>query len=172
MKTLRICSVLPGLCLLLASCFSEEEGTGTADIVKVGDALPAFSVTTTEGATVSPATLAGRPAVIAFFTTTCPDCRRELPVLQEVYEEMGGVAAFVCIGREEEASVVEAYWRDNGLTLPCSPQADRGVYGLFALRTVPRLYVADAQGTVRNVFVESASKDRLAAAIRQAVGGE
>jgi len=172
MKTLRMYFLLLAGCLWLAACFSEEETAGSAEIVKPGDALPDFRVTTTGGWEVSPAALRGRPTVLVFFNTTCADCRRELPVVQEVYEETGGGAAFVCIGREEEAATVEKFWADNGLTLPCAPQAGREVYALFARRTIPRLYVADARGIVRSVFVESVSKSKLLEAIRLASGGE
>lgn len=169
MKTLRLFALLLTACLPLCSCISEEdEGAETADIVRVGDPLPAFSVQTHTGAHVSPATLAGRPAVIVFFSTTCPDCRRALPAVQQVYDACKAVAAFVCIGREEAAETVAAFWRDNGLTMPYSPQPDRSVYALFARQTIPRVYVAGADGRVRNVFVEELNAPMLQEAIRHA----
>jgi len=173
MKMLRPFILLLIACLAFCSCLKEEDyGAEAADIVRVGDPLPAFSIRTHAGEEVSPAVLAGRPAVIVFFSTACSDCRRELPAVQRVYEADKALAAFVCIGREEAAETVAAFWRENGLTMPYSPQPDRSVYALFARQTIPRIYVADAKGQVRNVFVEEFTEAMLHEAIRQAVADE
>lgn len=170
-----------------SACSITEDATDDvpADIVTVGQQLPAFSVVTTDGRTVTSDSLLGRPAVICFFTTTCSDCRKALPVVQQLYEEWGeatgeqsatageqsatigeqsamtgeqsAVVSFLCIGREQAADAVSDYWASQGLTLPVSPQSDRAVYSLFARRSVPRVYVVDAAGVVRNTYVESVS---------------
>lgn len=163
-----------------SACSITEDATDDvpADIVTVGQQLPEFSVVTTDGRTVTTDSLLGRPAVICFFTTTCSDCRKALPVVQRLYEEWGEAAgeesamtgehgtiageqsaavSFLCIGREQTADVVSDYWASQGLTLPVSPQSDRSVYSLFARRSVPRVYVVDAAGVVRNIYVESVS---------------
>lgn len=168
MKILRTFILLLAGCLPLSSCLTDEEEAEGDDIVKAGDLLPAFSVRSDSGEEISPGILSGRPAVIVFFSTTCSDCRRELPVVQRVYEETKTTAAFICIGREEAAEDVAAFWQDNGLTLPYSPQPDRSVYNLFARRTIPRAYVADATGRVRQVFVEEIPGTALLEAIRAA----
>ena len=108
-------------------------------------------------------------AVIAFFTTSCPDCRRELPKLDALYRSYGSDSvAFVCISREEGRAGIEAYWRENGLTLPYSAQEDREVYELFAGSGVPRVYVSSPDLVVRKVYDDDpiAGYDELAADIR------
>ena len=90
----------------LVSCFTEEEvSSGQADIITVGQKLPDFSVRMDDGTLVSPASLSGKPAVIVFFHTGCSDCRKELPVVQRVYDECSSQASFVCISRAEEEVV-------------------------------------------------------------------
>lgn len=185
MRNLRLFWSHTCLALLLvaagfSACSITEDATDDvpADIVTVGQQLPEFSVVTTDGRTVTSDSLLGRPAVICFFTTTCSDCRKVLPVVQQLYEEWGeatgeqsatageqSVAAgeqsatvsFLCIGREQAAEAVSDYWESQSLTLPVSPQSDRAVYSLFARRSVPRVYVVDAAGVVRNIYVESVS---------------
>lgn len=152
------------VCLLLASgCVTDagSEAPDSGDVVQVGQSLPAFSVTLSDGTSVSDLSLRGRAAVIVFFHTTCRDCQRELPELQAVYDELQPQAHFVCISRAEPAADVSAYWSDHNLTLPYSAQTDRVVYNLFARHTIPRVYVADAGGTVRACFVEQVDTDSL-----------
>ena len=38
--------------------------------------------------------------------------------------------------------------------MPYSPQPDRRVYSLFAPRLIPRIYVSDAQGIIRHMYVD------------------
>lgn len=155
------------LCLAfgLSSCVSDEK-TDYGPSLAVGEQLPAFRVWLSDGSEVSDQSLRGKPGVIVFFTTTCPDCRRAMPGIEEVYRVWKTQAQFVCIGREETAGKVSAYWQEQGYTIPWSAQEDRTVYELFASRYVPRVFVFDAQGTVRASFVEEVDTVQLQQALR------
>lgn len=148
-------------CVLVAvcsfSCVDDKEEEGQSDIVTVGDILPDFSVTMNDGRVLGRDGLQGAPTVILFFNTSCEDCRKELPVVQKLYENYGmdGRVVFVAISREQGRESVQRYWAENGLSLPYSAQADRKVYNLFARTAIPRLYVVDAGLAVRAVFTDS-----------------
>ncbi len=151
-----------------ASGLNHKDGKGD-EIVTVGQVLPNFSVSLPDGTEIAASSLKGKAAVIVFFNTACIDCRRELPVLQELYQEFGKDVTFLCISREEAAESVAAYWQQNALTLPVSAQVDRAVYSLFAQRTIPRVYVCNTEGVVSKVFVEKASRKKLRKAIVKAM---
>ena len=155
--------------LLAVSCITEGKHVSTdeSNLVNVGQKLPDFSVTLTSGTEINTASLTGRPAVIVLFNTGCSDCRRELPVVQQLYEKYADRVSFVCISREEGREAVVQYWNDNHLTLPVSPQDDRQVFSLFALRSIPRVYVSDASLTVRTVFAERVNEKRLRTSIEE-----
>lgn len=138
---------------LLTACITEDAASDSGDIIRPGQQLPDFTATLSDGTTVSPSSLAGKVAVIAFFNTTCSDCRRELPVVQQIHEAYpADQVAVVCISRAQGEADVGTYWEKEGLTLPYSAQNDRGLYNLFARIGIPRLYIADRSGTVRHVF--------------------
>ena len=100
----------------LASCIKDRIPQG-ADL-EIGERLPEFSVTMNDGSTVSTADLLGDISCIVFFHTGCPDCRKTLPLIQELYDRYGnGTARFVCISREEGAGPVAEYWSANGYTI-------------------------------------------------------
>lgn len=119
--------------------------------VRVGDRLPEFSVTMNDGRVVRSSELKGKPSVIVFFATTCKDCQRELPLINERYRQYGEDTIFVAISREQTADEVLSYWTRNALTIPFSAQSDRSVYSLFATSGIPRIYTSDADGIVRNI---------------------
>lgn len=142
MKHIYLIALL--LLAVISACTSDPEPDSR---VKVGDSLPWFSVVMNDGRTVTPATLLGHEAVIVFFNTQCPDCRRELPLLQARYDAYSEVE-YVCISRGEGSQSISQYWADNGLTLPWSAQPDRKVYNLFATSGIPRTYTVSPAGLV------------------------
>ena len=131
--------ILRTLILLIACVFSgcinddSPEPEGGMWSLQVGDRCPEFSVLTDKGG-----------AVIIFFNTSCSDCQRELPKMQQIYEQYlqdASSVQWVCIAREEDANSIAAYWEKHGLTMPYSPQTDRKIYNLFANSEIPRVYV-------------------------------
>ena len=157
MKT-KVLYALWGCLGLFCACISEKESDEPrADVVHVGDSLPDFSVEMDNGKVVASRNLRGKVAFIVFFNTSCTDCRKELPVVQQVYDRYGdnGRMEFVPVSREEEAASVRRYWAEHGLTLPFSAQVDRAVYNLFAFSSIPRIYITDTASVVRYVHKDS-----------------
>lgn len=136
--------------LLLCSCVNDDV-SDPVSLIRVGDLLPQFSVDMSDGRTVTSEDLRGSRSLIVFFNTVCADCRQELPVIEGFHRMIPSVEV-VCIARDEKACDIERYWRENGLTLPYSPQPDRRIYNLFASEGIPRLYAVDTDLRVIAVF--------------------
>ncbi len=158
-----------GIGFMTACNLNKTTTGGKDDIVTAGQMLPDFSVTLADNNEIATANLKGKPSVLVLFSTTCIDCRKELPAIQRLYDEKNAQVNFLCISREQPENEVSDYWKANKLTLPYSPQTDRRVYSLFAKRTIPRVYISDKTGRVRTVFVEKASYKKLRAAINESM---
>ena len=144
--------------LLMMGCSSIEDQEEVTERVNVGDRVPSFTIdVVSDGihSTFSTAQLTGE-TVIVFFNTTCPDCQRDLPKLNQYYLKHKSEKGFqmVAISREEGETSVAAYWKDNGLQIPYSAQNDRHIYELFASSIIPRIYFVSAKGIVTRVFIE------------------
>lgn len=133
--------IVAALSCALAGCVTEDEPEG-ADL-HVGDRVPEFSVTLDDGRVFGTSLLKSGTGHILFFNTDCPDCRRELPVMQKLYDSLPEQekARFACVARDEDDATIAAYWKTNSLTMPYSAQPDRQVFNLFATYTIPRLYI-------------------------------
>ncbi len=141
----KILMLLASLILCITSCVTEKERPEW--FLQPGDRLPQFEVTTISGERVGSADSYSAELVIVFFNTTCPDCQRELPVLQKQYEENmmlpeGERSQYICISREEGASDIEHFWQKEHLTLPVAAQEDRKIYSKFASVGIPRIFYA------------------------------
>lgn len=53
--------------------------------------------------------------MIVFLNTNCPDCRKDLPVIQKIYGDFRSMALVVCISLVYGRSEIEEYWSDNNL---------------------------------------------------------
>ena len=136
-------------------CVTDDDPKGPS--LQVGDPLPQFSVTLNNGVEISTANLKGKVPVIVFFNTGCSDCRQELPVIQQLwdnYKENSNVVIAV-IAREETKEEIQKYWAENGLSMPFSPQDNKEVYNLFAPSVIPRIYIADKSGIITATFDDS-----------------
>ena len=160
-RILSTIAIFIGFVLMVTSCVKDEEGT----IIGVGDEVPFFSVTLSDGSSVSSESILGSPSVIVFFNTSCPDCRQELIAIQKVYDIYKSFVDFVVISRNEGDSSIQKYFASHDLTMPYSAQKDRSVYTLFAKSLIPRVYVSDNGGVVKFVHDDSpiASSDELKA---------
>lgn len=156
-KILATLLALLTMSTLLHACRPDEQPTYRS-LVSVGDAVPEFSVVMSDGRTLSTTALKGSVAVITFFNTTCSDCRRFLPILNECYRSCQNAPApvaqteFLTISRQQTEAQVEAYWKQQKFQLPYCPQDDRTLYARFATGVIPRVYVVDRNGRIAALF--------------------
>lgn len=162
MKKIIPLTLLLALCLLPHLLHAQKDGS----LLHTGDALPDFSCVLNDGRPVTTDSLKGRPSLIAFFNTSCSDCRKELPVLQEIYDQWRPYIYIICVSRTESEASIEAFWKKQQLSLPYSAQTDRSIYSLFAQRGIPKLYISDSSGTICQMFSEKVSRRKLLKAIK------
>ncbi len=132
------------MAVAMVSCISEgkDEVAGDGTIVNVGDLVPAFTV----GDFVSPQDFEGRKSLLVLFNSGCPDCQREMPVIDDACRQFSDLQA-IAISRGETL----AHW---DYVMQYYPDPERAVYNLFAEHTIPRVYLIDEQGIVKWMAIE------------------
>ena len=150
----QVILILTILCALLCTTGCIKDKVEGADL-KVGDELPDFSVVMNDGTIVTDESLKGSVSCVMFFNTSCPDCQRTLPEVQQVYNKFApkGVL-FALISREQTAALIEPYWTERGYDMLYSAQADRAVYNKFAQSRIPRVYICDKDGIIRYIYTD------------------
>ena len=134
--------------ILTASCVKEH----TATPLQPGDQLPDFSVITLTGQTAGKDILAGKPSAIILFSTTCPDCHRQLPEMELMHAAAGEAVGVLAIARDEGREAVASFWNSAGLSMDVAAPGNRQVYDLFdrgSRSGVPLVYLADENGVIK-----------------------
>lgn len=139
-KTYILHLLLSVAVVLLSACINDDDdGEVSVSLVNVGDRIPDFSLSDADGRTVSSSSLSGRIFVLNFFDTGCPDCQRELQVLQRLYDQWGERVPILNVPRSQTKDELLAYWRQAGLSMPFYLPADKELYYRFAKKTIPVL---------------------------------
>lgn len=131
--------------LALSSCISDNDNIETINHVVVGNNVPEFETPELK----SPDDFRDRKTLLVLFTTTCNDCRRDMPFAEYAYGQLKSEGLnVVTIGRDETTQTINDYWNELGLSMPFLPDTDRAVFNLFANQTVPRFYLVNESGTI------------------------
>jgi peroxiredoxin len=120
----------------------------TANLLKVGDDMPEFTLTTLDGKKVTSDDLYGKVVLINFFATWCPPCNQELPLVEkEIWAKYKDNKDFILliVDREEKPDVVRKHIEKKGWTMPFYLDEKKEVYSIFANRFIPRNYLFDKQ---------------------------
>ena len=186
---LKLKKMIPWLLLLaglvmMGGCLSPtEEPTVTPTTTNVD--LPTPASTATDTLALPPAPIPGRPApdftlpdlagnelrlsdlkgqvvLVNFWTTWCPNCRRELPALSTVYQDLkdqGFVIVAVDLG--EPAQQVAAFVEEHQLPFPIVLDSDGGVAQQYRVQGVPTSFVIDREGIIREIHIGAKDEDTI-----------
>lgn len=141
--------LLTSLLALLAFVGNAQEDD--ADIVKVGDAMPSFTIVSDDGSQLRSASLKGKVILVNFFATWCPPCQKELASVQRTlwpkYKDNKDFVLLV-IGREHSDADLRKYNEKKGFDFPLRPDKDRAIFGAFAKSLIPRSYLVGKDGKI------------------------
>lgn len=144
------------LIMIFVSFTSFGQGSKEADIIKKGDAMPAFTLHSTVNGTVDSADLKGKVVLINIFATWCGPCQEELAEVQQTlwpkFKDNKDFKMLV-IGREHTDEQLTAYNKRKGFTFPLYPDPKREVTSKFATSMIPRSYLIDKEGKVMEASV-------------------
>ncbi len=106
--------------------------------------------------------LLGQPTVLSFWTTWCPYCRRQTPVLVDAYQQYADQGIrFVGIDVKENQEVVETYLTQHGIAYPIALDHDGQVASSYEVRGFPTTYFLDAEGKIIAQQVGALSAEKL-----------
>lgn len=115
----------------------------------LGSPAPAFSLPEPDAGQVDLASYAGRPVLLVFWTTSCPICQRELPMLNRMEPEFrtkGISVVTICLGNQDET---REYLNSNRIALKTVYDEHGKVGRAYRVGGVPKLVLIDKEGKVK-----------------------
>jgi len=130
---------------------------------KLDKALPKFKRPTMDGRKIDTGR-GGNVTVVKFFAKYCKPCKKTLPEAQALSQQYGDVA-FIGIAEDEYQKDVVEMIKTYNLTFPIVHDRGNVLAGRFRVTQLPATFVADAQGQIRWVSIESSKDGDLESAI-------
>lgn len=149
---------------LFSACVKDKDKPEEmVNYVNINDKLPEFTVKNVDGEELRSQDFAGRVTLLVFFITTCPDCQRELPKIEQVWQDFKDNPDFrlVTIARAEKADVISQFWEKHQFDMRFYLDPDRQVFSLFANNTIPRIYLVNRENVVTWMAIEEMSLTAL-----------
>ncbi len=103
-----------------------------------------------DGSRFAMANLSGKPAVLYFWATWCPQCRVQREVLNTLSREWGDRLRIVALTVDDDVSSVQRYLKAHS-SLSHELRASAELLRLFGVEGLPTLVVIDANGRVQSV---------------------
>ncbi len=130
--------------------------------LKVGDEAPTFFVRdlTEKNFFLSDTLKLGRPIVLSFFATWCGPCRVEMPVLDTLSQSYSDINFYLVdvsgltqgkSKMKEDPAKVKIMVESLGVTLQVLMDKYGKVAEKYGVKSLPRLVVIDAKGTVHYI---------------------
>ena len=118
----------------------------------VGTTAPAYGAPTMAGDSLDLASMKGQVVLLNVWATWCIPCRREVPELQALHQELGGRGLRVwgvSIDGGEANADVTGFIDDFKMTYTVLRDPAERVLSVFRIQGVPASYLIDREGVVR-----------------------
>lgn len=137
-------------------------------------AAPDFALPERAGGEVSLAGLKGDVVLINFWATWCGPCRKEMPVLEQIYRRYKSLGFTLLAVNVEEDSEGAVRWLEQvPVSFPVLFDRDSRVSKLYDVTAMPSTVIVDRQGRVRYVHygytpgTENVYQDQIRSLIRE-----
>lgn len=136
---------------------------------KIGDIVPDFTLTLSNGKKVSSKEWRGKVVMLQFTASWCGICRKEIPFIQrDIWAKYRRNDDFLLFGvdRDEPVEKVKQYQKEMNISYPLAVDQDADVFGLFADKRagVTRNVVIDRKGKIvfmTRLFKENEFKEMV-----------
>lgn len=148
-------ALLVALVMALSGMAFAEETSEEEAVVKgyvVGDKMDDFTITLTDGTTVSLYDLLSthKAVLINIWATWCGPCRMEFPYMEEAYAQVQDDVAIVAVSCEETDTdeVINAFKEENGLSILPMAADTIGLSNWFDFDGIPTSIMVDRFGVI------------------------
>lgn len=134
-----------------------------------GKTAPELKVSTLDGRSVALSELKGKTVLLDFWTTWCPPCRADAPVIDKLYRKYGGKSLEVLsLSVNEARDVVEKYLKEHPHAYPTALSAENDLPRPYQIGVFPTYIVIAEDGTLASATQGSQGWGELKGMLKKA----
>lgn len=127
-----------------------------------------FTLTDLKGKSWTLKGLRGQVALVNFWATWCPPCRKEMPALEALYQRFGQRGLVILAISDEERSKVEPFIAERQFTYPILLDPGRKVNGTLRIEGIPKSLVYDRDGRLAAQAIDMRTQKQFLEMLAQA----
>jgi cytochrome c biogenesis protein CcmG, thiol:disulfide interchange protein DsbE len=135
----------------------------------IGQRAPRIQVDQLGGGTLDTRRYRGKPLWINFMATWCPQCRDELPMMEDLQAQLVEEMNIVLIDVGEDPQTVADFIDSLNVDLPTGLDEDGTVQQQWGAYALPVHYWIDGQGVVQSILFGGAPREIFIESIRTVV---
>lgn len=147
--------VILGIALAVIFAISlPSDSLASINPIKVGEPMSDIALTDLQGNQVKLSDYAGRPVLINAWSTWCPPCRAEMPLLQSFYEAHQAEGfTMLAINAGESQPTVSSFISRNGFSFPVLLDPNNAVLNQLGISSFPTSVLVGSDGVVKTIHV-------------------
>lgn len=148
------CALLAAVGLFAQNVTEEDPDLQyAATLLKPGTPVPDFTLNDIDGKPVSIKDFQGKKVVLVFWASWCPDCREEIPLLEQMQAKADPAKlAFVSVSFDRKEETWKKFVKDNHMSgvqlFDAAGKKDSTVGTDYGVKWIPALYLIDEKGKV------------------------
>lgn len=128
---------------------------------------PDFELQGLDGKTYRLSDFKGKRVFLNFWATWCPPCRKEMPDIQQLYENYGKSESYAILtltnpksqefphNADADQDSIRAFVKSRGFDFPVAFDTSGEVFKMYGIRSFPTTYLVDEEGRIEG-YVPSA----------------
>ena len=167
----RVACLGGAVVLGLSGCLPGESVRSFAPL-EVGDAAPAYAGLTLSGDSIAIGGTSGGVTLLNVWATWCVPCRKEMPDLEEIYQEFGGHGLEIVAVSVDQAGSdrVQSFIDEVGTTFPIVHDQTGSIEELYPSIGLPNTYLIDRDGKLIQSWLGPLPVSQARELIAQAIG--
>jgi len=127
-----------------------------------------FTLTDLQGHSWTLKELHGKVVLVNFWATWCPPCRKEMPDLERLHNELGPRGLVILAISDEETAKVEPFIAEHKFDYPILLDPGRKVNDLFHVEGIPKSFVYDREGKLVAQAIDMRTRGQFLEMLSQA----
>ncbi|AIC94662.1 thiol-disulfide oxidoreductase ResA [Shouchella lehensis] len=121
-------------------------------VVRAGDQAENFALRDLDDNRFEMAQQEGKGVFVNFWATYCEPCEREMPHIENVYEDYKGDVEMIAINVDESELTVDTFVSRHKLSFPIAIDRRQEVTRAYGIRPLPATLVIDEYGEVQHYY--------------------
>lgn len=137
---------------VISAMAQDADSRYATELLKPGTEAPDFTLKDINGTEHTLSQLRGSYVVLDFWASWCPDCRKDVPMLKELYAKYGERIKFVSVSFDDKKENWKNYVEANGMSWlnvsELKKWKETEVSKLYNIKWIPAMYLIDRQGKI------------------------